>query len=66
MYEPAKGTNFWQATKECQSYLRKQAMENIVMVFNDIQVRVSIDSNLDDLQLIYNLKHLLSQNKIQY
>jgi hypothetical protein len=62
MYEPAKGTSFSQAVKDCQTYLRKRTMDDIVMVFNDIHVRVSVDSNSSDLEIIYNLKHLLRRH----
>lgn len=64
MFIPDKGVNFYQAVTACKLDMKKRDVDIEILDFNDIQIRVSNDSNSDDLSHIYNLKHLLRQNKI--
>lgn len=61
MYEAEKGMNFYQAVKTLQEILREKRSKYRIMVFNDINVTVSIDSNIDDLSIIYDLKRQLAK-----
>ncbi len=59
MYEPLKGVSFRQAVKDLKQKLYNEGGDNMVMLFNDITIHVSADSNVDDIATIYDLKHEL-------
>lgn len=61
MYEPEKGMNFYQAVKTLQEILRQDKSKYRIMIFNDINLTVSVDSNIDDLSIIYDLKRRLEK-----
>ena len=59
------GESFYGAVKKVQDSLR---LENDYcdLEFNGIRVRVSKNSNIDDLSTIYNLKHTIRRLQAGY
>ena len=66
IYIPEKGISFSNAVIGCQKFLRLRSLTDITLEFNDIHIQVRVDSNRIDLEIIYNLKHLLRQHNIKY
>lgn len=66
IFEPLKGVNFYGAVEECQKEIRKTGRNYMTLVFNEIHVTVSYDSNPDDLATIYDLKSKLVRNGLSY
>lgn len=66
MFEAEKGVNFYEAIKQCKAKIQEKKHSYLVMVFNDIHITVSPDSNSDDLATIYDLKHKLIQHNLTY
>ena len=56
IYEPDKGMNFYSACRALQAWLKENKKDNWLMEFNGHRIHVSVDSNLDDLSTIYDLK----------
>ena len=65
MYEASSGTHISLAIKECQDMLKENSHSNVMMRFNGIDIRVSLDSNIWDLMEIYDLKHQLRSYNLQ-
>lgn len=61
IYEPSKGVHFYGAISECKQEAKRLGLDTMILRFNDIDVRVSLDSNSDDLAIIYDLKRQLKQ-----
>ena len=59
------GVSFYKAVKDLQQSLNS-SNEYLDLVFNDISIRVSKNSNIDDLSTIYNLKHTTNRLKLGY
>lgn len=59
------GVSFYKAVQDLQQSLNN-SKEYLDLVFNDISVRVSKNSNIDDLSTIYNLKHAINRLKLGY
>ncbi len=62
--ETDKGMNFYEAVKFAKKELKEKSYADLK--FNDITIRVSKDSNIDDLSTIYNLKHTINRLKLGY
>lgn len=60
-----KGQNFIQAVQSLQKTL-KTPDDYCDLEFNNIRVRVSKTSNIDDLYTIYNLKHVINRLRLGY
>jgi hypothetical protein len=58
------GMNFYEAVKFAKKEIK--GTDYLDLKFNDIIVRVSKDSNIDDLSTIYNLKHTINRLKLGY
>lgn len=65
IYEPLKGVSFIQAVKDLKEILKKEKSLYRELLFNELYVTVSVDSNEDDMCKIYNLKHEIRQLKAQ-
>lgn len=63
IYEPDKDMAFYNAVRELKSILKQEGHKYRQMLFNDIYVIVSVDSNPDDIATIYDLKHKLRRLK---
>jgi len=61
IYEPLKGTNFRQAVRDLKELLTYEEKSYETLRFNDIDVTVSVDSNEDDIAVIYELKRQLNK-----
>lgn len=61
IYEPNKGTSFYYAVKELKQILKHENNSYRMIKFNDILITVSHDSNIDDICVIYDLKHKIRQ-----
>jgi len=61
MYIPDKGINFRQAVRDLQAKLYNENTHYESIKFNDIVVTVSVDSLVDDIAVIYDLKHKIRQ-----
>ena len=60
-----KGQNIYQAIEDLQESL--STMDSYLdLEFNDIVVRVTKNSNINDLTTIYNLKHTINRLKLGY
>jgi hypothetical protein len=59
------GDNFYTAVKKVQDSLKNQN-DYCDLEFNEISVRVSKDSNINDLATIYDLKHCIRRLKAGY
>ena len=64
IYEPEKGVSFYDAVKDLKKLMVEKGRLNQHLLFNGIQIIVSVDSNPDDIATIYDLKHKLRQNNI--
>lgn len=70
MYEPDKGITFRDAVKQLQDDIKwanfkdHESPTYKTMNFNDISITVSMDSNVDDLAIIYELKRKIKQHNI--
>jgi hypothetical protein len=62
--EAEKGMNFYEAVKFAKKEIKET--DYLDLKFNDIVVRVSKDSNIDDLSIIYHLKHTINRLKLGY
>ena len=63
MYTPEKGLHFYQAVRKCQEDSKSRKLDFQDMEFNGLNIRVSTDSNMDDLSIIYELKSELRRCK---
>jgi len=61
IYEPLKGVNFYSAVNECKKETKRTGLDSMILRFNEIDVRVSLDSNSDDLATIYELRRQLKK-----
>ena len=61
IYEPNKGTNFYDAVKDLKFELFRTGRSYKEMSFNDIILTVYRDSNIDDIATIYDLKCKISR-----
>lgn len=61
IYEPSPCLMFIQAVRELKTILQRENQAYKVMKFNDILIIVSVDSNIDDLCTIYDLKRKIQQ-----
>lgn len=60
IYEPLKGTPFRHAVKDAIADFRRMGKyTNGKIKFNDLLVPFNIDSNVDDVCIIYDLMHQL-------
>lgn len=66
IFEPDKGMNFYNAIDACKYDMLKHKRTYQVMLFNDIHITVSYNSNVDDLATIYDLKRKLISNHLTY
>ena len=55
--EAEKGMNFYEAVKFAKKEIKET--DYLDLKFNDILIRVSKDSNIDDLSITYYLKHTI-------
>lgn len=62
-FEPSKGANFYGAVKEAKALMNPEGCNYIDMKFNEISIRVSWDSNPDDLATIYDLKRAIERER---
>jgi hypothetical protein len=60
-----KGDSFYGAVQKVQRSLRNPN-DYRDLEFNEIRVRVSKNSNIDDLSTIYNLKHTIRRLQAGY
>jgi len=60
-----KGMNFYDAVKKVKENMFNNE-SYLDLEFNDIRVRVSKDSNIDDLSTIYYLKRTIERMKLGY
>lgn len=61
--EAQKGMNFFEAVNFAKKEIKTDYID---LIFNDISVRVSKDSNINDLSTIYNLKHTINRLRLGY
>lgn len=61
IYEPDKGVSFYDAVRTLKAILLIEKSLYRMMLFNGINVTVSVDSNVDDVATIYDLKHKIRQ-----
>jgi hypothetical protein len=57
-----KGSNIHDETKRVKNILKENGSRGGFLIFNDIQLAVSSDSNPNDIATIYFLKNKLRQN----
>jgi hypothetical protein len=60
-----KGDNFYEAVRKVKENMFNNE-SYLDLEFNDIRVRVSKDSNIDDLSTIYYLKRTIERMKLGY
>lgn len=65
IHEPRLGITFHRAVEELKTILREEGSRDRQMKFNDIYVWVSVDSNANDIAIIYDLKAKLIKNGIK-
>lgn len=53
------GQSLWSAVNAAKTHCWVEGHQYVDMTFNGIRLRVSADSNEDDIATIYNLKHQL-------
>jgi hypothetical protein len=58
--EARKGSNIHDETKRVKNILKENGSRDGILVFNDIQLTVSSNSNPNDIVTIYLLKHKLA------
>ena len=58
-YKPQKGVSFYQAIEEVKEIMFDKGVIEAELLFNDISVWVSRDSNENDMATIYDLKRKL-------
>lgn len=63
MYEPEKELHFRAAVEKLQQILKSTNRLYEDMKFNGTSIRVSVDSNVDDLSIIYEQKRELLKLK---
>ena len=56
MFEVEEGTDFQTAITLCKEFFKSRGMDCYVMLFKEQYIQVSLDSNIDDLRTIYELK----------
>lgn len=61
IYEPNKGTNFYDAVNDLKFELFRSGGSCREMSFNDIILTVYRDSNINDIAAIYDLKCKISR-----
>lgn len=66
IFTPDKGVMFYDAVKELKAHLAKTGSSYAQMVFNEIYVTVSSDSNPDDIASIYDLKNKIRRMEAGY
>jgi hypothetical protein len=66
IYEPPKGESFRNAVTNLKQDLRRTGSAYKQILFNEIYVTVSPDSNIDDICTIYDLKHELRRLKNKF
>ena len=59
------GENFINAVKRVKSMLKNDE-DYLDLEFNELRIRVSKNSNIDDLCVIYDLKHTIRRMKSGY
>ncbi len=57
--EAPKGSNIYTAIKDVKDRMRRVQLSEATLIFNDIHITVSADSNDSDLAIIYSLRHEL-------
>lgn len=60
-YEPPKGENFFTSVRKIKELLHQENQDYLDFEFNGIRIKISVDSNIDDLNIIYLLKHKIRQ-----
>jgi hypothetical protein len=60
-----KGDNFYGAVRKVKEQIYRDN-QYLDLEFNNIRVRVSKDSNIDDLATIYDLKRIIERMKLGY
>ncbi len=63
IYEPDKGSSFYEAVKKLKQILFKENISYRQMLFNGIYITVSVNSNADDIAVIYDLKNRIRRLK---
>jgi hypothetical protein len=63
IYEPPKGESFRNAVDNLKKKLQTTGGSYRQILFNEIYVTVSSDSNVDDICTIYDLKHEMRRVK---
>ncbi len=61
MIEAQAGETFDNAVRRVQSHLYNKGSEYTTLNFNDINVTVSYNSNVDDLRTVFYLKQKLAK-----
>jgi hypothetical protein len=64
IYEVEEGKPFFEAVDDLKRILKDSGSLYRMMQFKGIYVTVSVDSNLDDLATIYDLKKKLKDNNL--
>jgi hypothetical protein len=60
-----KGMSFYDSVKEVKEQILRDN-QYLDLEFNNIRVRVSKNSNIDDLAIIYDLKRIIERMKLGY
>lgn len=62
--EAPKGSSFFDAVRDVKKTLKQKGYPDATLIFNDLYITVSADSNENDIAVIYNLKHKLRQHNL--
>jgi len=65
VYVPLKGVSIYTAAHMAKEYLYQRDFKDGKLVFNDLMVPLSVDSNINDIAIIYNLMHQNRQLKLR-
>ncbi len=57
--EAPKGSNIYSAIRDVKAKLSRLQLSEATLIFNDIHITVSADSNDSDLAIIYSLRQEL-------
>jgi hypothetical protein len=60
-----RGMSFYDSVKKVKEQILREG-QYLDLEFNSIHIRVSKDSNIDDLSTIYYLKHTIERMKLGY
>lgn len=66
IYEPSKGLSLYQAIEEVLTILKKENRPELILRFNDIDLRIQQVSHVYDIEEKYELTHKINRLKAGY